>query len=378
VIYLDHHALVPVSAAVRSAILAAYAESLGNPASVHRAGQRARARLEAARANVAASIGASAADLVFAGSGSEACNLGVLGLLRPRLRAGHRRIVASRLEHPAVTEALRMLVGEGAECVDLPITAGIPATGAELCTLLDGDPAGVVVQWVNHETGLRFPIEAYAAACAERGIPLVVDGSQALGKLPIDVRRVPVSALVLSSAKVGGPAGVSAVFHARCEPMEAVVVGGGQERGLRPGTPDVAALTGFGEAARLVPLMLAQVDRTAELRTQLEAGLVQLGALVNGAESERVCSVTNVSFPGRRSDVLVAALDVEGLCVSAGAACSSGLSSPSPVLRALYAGDPGRAESALRFSLGTDTTAEDIEGALAIVARVLSRIRTRP
>jgi cysteine desulfurase len=378
VIYLDYHALVPVSAAVRDAIHAAYGDRLGNPASVHRAGQRARARLEMARADVAASIGASSADLLFAGSGSEACNLAVLGMLRPRLRAGRRRVVAATLEHPAVTAALRILEGEGAECVDLPIREGVPASADVLRTLLEGEPASVVVQWVNHETGLRFPVEAYAAVCAELGVPLIVDGSQAFGKLPIDVRRVQFSALVLASAKIGGPAGVSAVFHARCETLEPLVVGGGQERGLRPGTPDVAALTGFGEAAKEVPALLAQAGRVAQLRDRLEVGLVQLGALVNGAEAERVGSVTNVSFPGRRSDVLVAALDVEGLCVSAGAACSSGVAEPSPVLRALYGADPARAESALRFSLGTDTTTADIEGALAIVARVLSRVRPRP
>jgi cysteine desulfurase len=378
VIYLDHHAAAPLCEAARAALLSAYAEPLGNPASVHRAGQRARRLVEEARAQLARALGAQPADLLFTGPGSEACNLGLLGRARPRLAEGARRVITTPLEHPAMAASARQLAKEGAEVIELAMEgARVPAVEA-LAALLDaGATAAVVVQWVNHETGTCFPVADYAALCAARGVPLVVDASQAFGKLPIDLRRLPVSALIVSASKVGGPGGVSALWNARCEPLEPVLHGGSQERGMRPGTPDVAALAGFGAAAARVPQRLAAQPAVAALRDRLEAGLVQLGGVVNGAEGERVGTVTNLSFRGLRSDVLVVALDLEGLCVSAGAACSSGLAGPSPVLRALYPHEPWRAESALRFSLGPETSAADVDGALAIAARVLGRARAR-
>jgi cysteine desulfurase len=216
-------------------------------------------------------------------------------------------------------------------------------------------------------------VQAYAERAALRGIPVVVDASQALGKLPIDVGSLSVSALVLTSTKIGGPAGAGALWVERCRELSPILHGGAQERGRRPGTPNVSVLAGFGAAASEVPVRLRESARISALRDRLERACVQLGGLVNGAAGPRVGSVTNLSFRGWRGDILVAALDVEGLCASSGAACSSGLGAPSPVLTAMYPKEPWRAESALRLSLGSETQEHEIEQAITILRRVLGR-----
>jgi cysteine desulfurase len=230
-----------------------------------------------------------------------------------------------------------------------------------------------VIQWVNHETGTCLPVAEYAQVCAAQGVPLVVDACQALGKIPLDVRDLGASVVVVAASKIGGPAGASALWHERCRPLSPVAQGGGQERGLRPGTPDLAALAGFGQAVMGLPDRLASMPRLARLRDALEQACVALGAKVNGAEAARVATVTNLSFPGWRGEVLVAALDVEGVCASSGAACSSGLNAPSPVLRSMYPDEPWRAESALRLSLGPETTEREIHDTVAVLGRVLAR-----
>jgi cysteine desulfurase len=374
-IYLDHHAATPLGPEVRAAMARAHELSWANPESVHQAGRAARTLREATRASVAEALGAKPADVVLAGSGSEALNLALLGMARARRSAtGRTRVVTSAVEHPAVTASVAQLASEGFEPVSLVPRAGQAIAAETLGAALSEDTACVALQWVNHETGHLWPIAEYAEVCRAQGIPLIVDACQALGKLPIDVRELPgVSALVVAAAKIGGPAGVSALYHARSEPLLPVLYGGAQERGFRPGTPDVGALAGFGAALASLPARLAAQARLAVLRDRLEAAALRLGGTRN-AEGPRVATVSNVSFAGLRADVLVAALDVEGLCVSSGAACSSGLGAPSPVLRALYPDSPWRAESALRFSLGPETSENDCTEAADILARVLARM----
>ncbi len=374
-IYLDHHAATPLSPEVRSAMARAHEQAWANPESVHSAGRAARALRENARTRVAETVHCKAADIVLAGSGTEALNLAVLGIARARRAAtGALQIVTSAVEHPAVGACVAQLEREGFERVELVPRGGQRFSPEELAEALRAPTACVAVQWVNHETGHIWPIAEYAVRCAAANAPLVVDACQALGKLAIDLSTLPgVSALVVSAAKIGGPAGVSALFHARSEPLWPLLHGGAQERGFRPGTPDVAALAGFAAALDDLPARLAAQPRLAALRDELEAAASALGGSANAAQT-RVATVSNVSFQGRRGDVLVAALDVEGLCVSAGAACSSGLAAPSPVLRAMYADSPWRAESAVRFSLGPETRAQDVTAAVEVLRRVLGRM----
>ncbi|HEX6243458.1 MAG TPA: aminotransferase class V-fold PLP-dependent enzyme [Polyangiales bacterium] len=372
-LYFDHHAATPIAARVREAMAHAHAHAWANPESAHQAGRAARAVREGVRTRLATLLSAKPADLVLAGTGTEALHLGLLGLARSQRGAGRDQVVLSALEHPALRGAAQLLQAEGFRIHTLPFEAGRPSGPDELARALGAQTACAAMQWVNHETGTILPVREYAAVCRAHGVPLLVDACQALGKLPLDVVALGASALVVSAAKVGGPAGVSALWHERGLALSPVLSGGGQERGLRPGTPDVGALAGFGAALELLDERLAAAPRLAAERARIEQAAIALGALVNGAERERVGTVTNLSFPGWRADILVAALDLEGLCVSAGAACSSGVSRPSPVIEALYPDQPWRAEAAIRISLGPDTSSAEVDQAIAILERVIRR-----
>lgn len=367
-IYLDHHAATPLSEPVRAAIARVHQLAWGNPASIHAAGRAARAELERARRTLARAVHVEPSDIVFTSGGTEACNLAVLGLARG---VGH--VLTSELEHPAMLAAVQVLAARGARVESLPLPGAAPPAPAALAEALTPATGLVVLQWVNHETGAISPVQEYAALCREHGVPLVVDASQALGKVPCDLGALGAAAVVLTASKIGGPPGAGALVVARDRQLTPISYGGAQERGRRAGTPDVAALAGFAAASEQVEQRLAAQAEVARQRGRLESLCVGLGAVVNGAEIPRVASVSNMSVSGWRGEVLVAALDVEGLCASAGAACSSGLGAPSPVLRALYPGEPWRAESALRLSLGPETRDDEVERALRVLGRVLPR-----
>jgi cysteine desulfurase len=337
-----------------------------NPSSVHAAGRASKQLLEEARQAVANAIGASPADVVLTGGGTEACNLGIRGL-----RKGRSRVVCTAVEHPAVAQSARRLADEGRQLILLDVPAGKPPEPAALAEHL-GPGTLVAIQWVNHETGTVFPIERYAAVCAEHGALLFVDATQALGKIPIDVRALGADAMALAGQKIGGPAGAGACWVRRGLDLEPVLDGGSQERGRRPGTPDTLSMVGFGAACRLVPDRLAAQPRLAALRDRIEADLVAHGAEVNAA-LRRVATASNLSFQGWPGPVLAAALDLEGVCVSTGAACSSGLQEPSAVIRAMYPDAQWRAGSAVRISLGMETTGLDIDSACQAFRRVLAR-----
>ncbi len=367
-IYLDHHAATPPSAAARAVMEEVRAVTWANPASVHAAGRRARAVLEAARERVAAALGGRPADVVLVGGGTEACNLGVLGLGRAA-----RRIVTTAVEHPAVARAVQRLAEGGAEVTRLDAPGGaVPGPGD---TPLDPETL-VAIQWVNHETGTVLPVEAWAAAARRAGAAVFVDATQALGKIPVDVGALGADAVAVASHKVGGPAGAGALWVARGREPTPLFAGGAQERGRRPGSPDVVAQAGFGAACAEVDARLGAMAAVAARRDRLEATLVALGAVVNGAGAARVATATNVSVPGWTGEALVAALDVEGVCASSGAACSSGVSEPSPVLARMAPDEPWRARASLRLSLGPETTDDDVDRAAHVLGRVISRRAT--
>jgi cysteine desulfurase len=366
VIYLDHHAAAPEPDAVRRAMREAAATAWANPSSTHAAGRAARQLLETAREDVAKSIAAAAADVVLTGGGTEACNLGIRGLA-----AGRSRVVTSQVEHPAVAESVRRLGAEGREVISLSVVEGRPPSLDDLAPHL-GPNTLVAMQWVNHETGTVFPIHEYAQACREREALLFVDATQALGKVPVDVGALGADAVALAAQKIGGPAGAGACWVRRGLALEPVIEGGSQERGRRPGTPDTLSMVGFGAACRLTGHRLAHQPRVTELRDGIEEKLLQLGAILNGA-APRTGTVSNLSFQNWRGPLLAAALDVEGICLSTGAACSSGLEEPSAVIRAMYPDEQWRAGSAVRISLGMETTGRDIKTASRAFQRILAR-----
>ena len=365
-IYLDHHAAAPTPGAVRRAMEEATAVAWANPASTHAAGRASRQLLEAAREDVADAIGAAAADVVLTGGGTEACNLGIRGLA-----TGRERVVTSQVEHPAVAESVRRLGAEGRAVLALNVVEGRAPSPAELAPHLGPDTL-VAIQWVNHETGTVFPIHEYAQACREQQALLFVDATQALGKVPVDVDALGADALAIAAQKIGGPAGAGACWVRRGLDLEPLLDGGSQERGRRPGTPDTLSMVGFGAACRLMEARLAEQPRLAQLRDRIESQLLQLGGVLNGG-AFRTGTAANLSFRAWKGPLLVAALDMEGLCVSTGAACSSGLQEPSAVIRAMYPDEQWRAGSAVRISLGMETSEPDMQMASQAFQRVLAR-----
>jgi cysteine desulfurase len=257
------------------------------------------------------------------------------------------------------------------------VPRGIAPDTDALDTAITSDTAGCAIQWVNHETAVLLPVEHYAQACRKRGVPLLIDATQATGRLPIDVESLDADFIAIASHKIGGPAGAGALWVRRGRALEPQVRGGAQERGRRAGTPDVLSMVGFGSACAALADRLAAQPRCLLLRQRTERGLVELGFELNGSEGERTASAVSASLPGARGEELVAALDLEGVCVSSGAACSSGLSAPSPVLLAMHPEQPSRASSALRFSFGPETRESDIDFALDALRRVLARAALR-
>ncbi|MDD9936485.1 MAG: cysteine desulfurase family protein [Myxococcales bacterium] len=361
-IYLDHHAASPPCEQALAAMEAARESAWANPASVHGAGRAARALLERAREQIAAAIGASPAEVVLTSGGTEACNLALLGM-RPE------RIVTTAIEHPAVARCIDRHESRGVPVERLPILAGsAPAIAPRPGTLL-------ALASVNHETGTILPASELAAEARAAEAVTFVDATQHAGKLALDVGSLGADLVAIASHKLGGPAGAGALWIRRDTPCElsAHSLGGGQERGRRPGTPDVLAAVGFGAACTALATRLAEAPRLAALRDRLEASLLADGWVANAADLPRVATVTSLSLRGARGDTLVAALDLEGVCAASGAACSSGLQEPSPVLRAMYPDEPWRAESALRMSFGPQITDSEVNFALEAVRRVAAR-----
>ncbi len=374
-IYLDHHAAMPLRPRAEAAMRSLFDDAeaaWANPSSVHGAGRRAAAHLETAREQVAEALGAEPSEVIFTSGGTEACSMGIQGLLD-----GVRRVVSTAFEHPAVARLLDHLASRGLEVVRLRPGAE-PIGEPELREALGDAGALLAVQWINHETGDVWPVARWARVARDHGARVFVDGCQALGKLPLELASEPFDAVAFGAAKVGGPAGCGALWLRRGVEWVPVARGGGQERGRRPGTPSVLLAVGFGAACEEVGELLREAPRLASLRDRLEAGLLALGGRRNGLSPERVGTVTNVSWQGLEADVLVAALDVEGVRVSAGPACSSGRARRSESVAAMYPEAPWRAAGAVRFSLGPGTSEAAVEAALAAVRRVLSRLVAVP
>ncbi len=373
-IYLDYAASTPVRPEVREAMLPLLADRFGNPSSLHRWGRESRARLEEARARLARVIGASPSEIVFTRGGTEADNLAILG--RSRL-APDAPVVCSAIEHRAVLAAARAAREEGSPLRLLPTDArGVVALDV-LPSLLEEAPAVVSLMWVNNEVGTVQPVREAAERCAGEGVVFHSDAVQALGKLPVPVDEVPVDLLSLSAHKIHGPKGTGALFVRKGVELRPLLFGGGHERGMRPGTEDVAGAVGFALAAELAERERETEARRLEgLRDRLEAGLRSRvpDLAVNGAGTERAPHVLHVSVPGASGESLLVTLDLEGLAVSSGSACASGAATQSHVLAAM--GVPAEAAGpSIRFSLGRGSTEADVERVLTVFPRVVERLR---
>ncbi|HVG44016.1 MAG TPA: cysteine desulfurase family protein [Longimicrobium sp.] len=374
-IYLDHAASAPLRPEAREAMLPFLDGRFGNPSSIHRFGREARAALEEARARLARVIGAAPAEIVFTRAGTEADNLAVLGRARTIRGAP---VAVSAVEHKAVLASAHAAEDEGSPFVLLPVDGDGIVRLDSVDAVLDRRPAVVSVMWANNEVGALQPVGEIAARCRAAGVAFHSDAVQALGKVPVRVDEVPVDLLALSAHKVGGPKGVGALYVRRGTRLHPLLFGGGQERGMRPGTEDVAGAAGFAAAAEGAEAgRETGMARIGALRDRLEAGLRDAvpGLVVNAAGAPRLPTIGNVSVPGADPEALLMGLDLEGIAVSSGSACSSGAVEPSHVLTAM--GIPAAlAGPSIRFSLGWTTTDAEIDRVLEVFPRVAERVRS--
>jgi len=381
-IYMDYAATSPVDPRVAAAMGECLTRTgiFGNPASQHLFGRRARARVEAARAQVASLIGAPAAQIIWTSGATESNNLAILGTARAaRARLGARRpphIITARTEHKAVLDPCRRLEQDGCLVNYLaPDALGI-IDPQQLREAIGEDTVLVSLMHANNEIGVLQDIEGLGGVCRERGVPLHVDAAQSAGKVPIDLSNAPVDLLSLTAHKLCGPKGIGALYVSpqRRAELQPLMFGGGQERGLRSGTLAVHQIVGFGLACELCAAEGREESRrVAAMREQLWKGLESIGGtLLNGHPTRRVPGILNVSFPGIEGESLVAGLTE--LALSTSSACNSDSDEASYVLRALGR-DEQTAQSSLRFSLGRFSADEEVGQAVAAVRREVARLR---
>ena len=380
--YLDNAATTPVRPEVLEAMLPYLGkEAFGNPSSAHRFGRAARAGVEEAKRAVAAAVGAEPNQVVFTSGGTEADNLAIIGAaLAARDRGGPFRVAVSATEHKAGLAAAHAVKHLGGEEVILPVTASGLLDQAALDRALTegGGLALISVMWVNNEVGTIQPVRELADRCRDAGALFHSDAVQAFGKVPVSLRDSSCTLLTISGHKIGAPKGIGALIVRDRKSVEAIIHGGGQQFGIRPGTENVPGIVGLGTAARLAAEeQAALAARLRELRDDLERRLLTIvpDAVINGWQGERAPHISNVSFPGTDSEALLMHLDLAGIACSSGSACSTGAVEPSHVLSAMgVPRDLGVA--ALRFSFGKDSTTDDVVAVEAVIAKIVEKVRS--
>ncbi len=376
-IYLDYNATAPVAPGVADVVTRVLTEEPGNPSSIHTDGQRARARLDDARQTVAALIGAPAGEVILTGGGTEAINLALRGAAGSLEASSRRHLIVSAIEHEAVLNTATALERRGWRVTRLPVDRSGVVDPDALDGALTDDTALVSVMHANNEIGTLQPIAELAARARARGAWFHTDAVQTAGKIPVDVQALGVDLLSLSGHKFGGPKGVGALWLRRGLSLTPQLTGGRQERGRRAGTENTAGLAGMAVAARHAARTMAdEAPRVAALRDRLESTLLReiRQCEVNGGRARRIPNTSNIGFDGVEAEALLIALDLEGIAVSTGSACSSGTLEPSHVLLAM--GLPhSRARHSLRFSLGPGTTAGDIDRVCDVTIRLVGKLR---
>ena len=377
-IYLDHNATTPLHPTVIDRMTATLREEFGNPSSVHHFGQRAKAAVDDARAAVAALIGADPSEVVITGGGTEGDNFAIRGVAEAMEPAGRRHLIASAIEHEAVLNTLKALARRGWKTTLLPVDkSGIVSPDALRPALTD-DTALVSIMHANNEIGTMQPIAELARLAHTCGAQFHTDAVQTVGKLPIDVRTLGVDVLSISAHKFYGPKGVGATWIRRGLRLLPLMTGGKQERNRRAGTENVAGIVGMGAAAQVARGWMAdEAARLSALRDRLEESILRAvpGTAVNGARTPRVPNTTNISFDRVEAESLLIALDLDGIAVSTGSACSSGTLEPSHVLKAMGF-PPHRTQNSIRFSLGAGNTEADVDRVIAVLPGIVSKLRS--
>lgn len=372
-VYFDNNATTPVLPEVFEAMQLYFAERFGNASSIHHHGQETRAAVERARESAAALLGCKTSEIVFTSGGTEGDNLAIFGLIKP---GDH--VISSTIEHHAVLNSCKHLQAIGCEVTYVSVDGRGLIDSADVRRALRPTTKLISLMMANNETGVLQPVEEIGKIAAQADVYFHTDAVQAAGKVPIDVKRIGCDLLSISGHKMHAPQGVGALYVRKGTSLQPIFYGGSHERSRRAGTENVPGIVGLGKAAELAKTALERGDlaRMAEMRDRLERKILAEveATAINGQGAPRVPNTTNIFFDGIEGEALVIALDLKGLAVSTGAACSSGAIEPSHVLTAM--GLPAeRARASIRFSLGKQNTLEEVELALSLVPQTVARLR---
>ena len=372
-VYLDNNATTPVLPEVLEAMQPYFGERFGNASSIHHHGQDTRAAVERARESVAELLACRASEIVFTSGGTEGDNLAIFGLAKP---GDH--VISSTIEHHAVLNSCKRLEAAGCEVTYVPVDGRGLVDPGDVRRALRPNTKLITIMMANNETGVLQPVEEIGEIAGEADVYFHTDAVQATGKVAIDVKRIGCDLLAISGHKMHAPQGVGALYARKGTLLEPMLYGGRHERSRRAGTENVPGIVGLGKAAELAreAFLRGDLKAMAAQRDRLERAILdELEATgVNGAGAPRVPNTTNIYFDYIEGEALVIALDLKGLAVSTGAACSSGAIEPSHVLTAMGL-SPDRARASLRFSLGKQNTADDVEFALSLVPATVARLR---
>lgn len=376
-VYFDHNATTPVDPSVLEVMTRVLREDFGNPSSIHHFGQRAKGVMDEARTAVADLLKAEVSEVVFTSGGTESDNFAIRGVAEALEVTGRRHLIASAIEHEAVLTTFKALARRGWTTTLLPVdTSGIVRPEALEAALTD-QTALVSVMHANNEIGTVQPLADLARLAHARGALFHTDAVQSVAKIPVDVRALGADLLSLSAHKFNGPKGAGALWIKRGTRVTAILTGGKHERNRRAGTENVAAIAGLGAAATLAGGKLTtETARLSALRNRLENEILARvpQTAVNGARDARVPNTTNISFEGVEAESLLIALDLEGVAVSTGSACSSGTLEPSHVLRAM--GFPThRTQNSIRLSLGAGNTDEQVDYVVGKLPKIVEKLR---
>ena len=375
-IYMDYNATAPVHPTVLEALLPYYRGHFGNPSSIHWAGRMVKGAVEEAREKVALLVGCDPVEVVFTSCGSEADNMALKGVAAA-LRNKGNHIITTLVEHPAVLNSCLYLEREGFEITRLPVDRDGMLDPARLEAAIGERTILISAMLANNETGVLFPVREIGVIAAERGVYFHCDAVQAVGKVPVDCREMHINLLALSGHKLGAPKGIGALIVRKGVKLHPLIHGGSQERNRRAGTENVAGIVALGKACEIASQEMAgEACRLKALRERLEAGILAAfpAARLNGHRLNRLPTTANISFPHLEADSLLLNLDLLGIAVSSGSACSSGTLKNSPVLAAMGI-EPAVAKGSVRFSLGRDNTERDVDYVLEVLPGIVARLQ---
>tara|TARA_B100000686_G_scaffold3299_1_gene3497 strand:+ start:1095 stop:2246 length:1152 start_codon:yes stop_codon:yes gene_type:complete len=369
-IYLDHNATTPLNPEVLEAMLPALRENYGNPSSVHSFGRTPRVQLDEARDKVASLIGADSSEIIFTSGGTEANNLALLGAAFTK----RGKIITSKIEHPSIINPCRQLENQGIEVYYLNVDRKGLIDISELESQITASTSLISIQHANSETGVLQDIKLISDIAHKKGILFHTDAVQSVAKIPFDVNNVPVDMLSISAHKFNGPKGAGAIYLRKGTPaLFSPVCGGSQEKKRRGGTENVAGIIGLGKASELAADRKIEVNKLANLRNYFQKQILELipGTELFGDLEQRLPNTLNLGFDGIEGDTLLIALDMEGVAVSTGSACSSGTGLPSHVLKAMGVAED-KINNSIRFSLGSSTTRLELDSVIKTLVKLVN------